>query len=475
MGRSGAHVPAGARVAVVGAGIAGLAAAFRLQRAGCDVTVLDTAPRELVGGRMASQERDGFHVDLGAPLLGRRYRRMRSLIADAGLEGEVLPAADLTGTAYEGRVHRGRTGSPLRLLGGGLLHGVPLTDRRQLLTELRKLRPVLHPDDMSAAAAHDTESVYRYALRRGLSTRTVEHLLDPLGATLCLTDPEDTAQAAPFLYLAFLLTSGGYFTSVRGSGFLPQGLARTVPVRHGTRVVAVAAAGAEVHVTSRCPARAERSDAFEGLVLAVPPTLLPAIWLQLPPELKELCRATRYGSAVQVTFCLDRPTTEHAVMVHTPRAETPDLGGCVLPHNLSPLRVPPGRGMITAYLRGEASRRLWDGDDAEAADRVLAGLAALGVLPEAGTHCETVHVDRIPNCVVRRAPGDYRRVARAAASYRPGGGRIQLAGGDLFGHSTTIGSLTSGEEAARRLLAELRPAPSRTLGSRTPRTERPAC
>ena len=47
-------------VVVVGAGIAGLAAAFRLWQAGQPIMVLEQEAPSLVGGRMASIERNGF-------------------------------------------------------------------------------------------------------------------------------------------------------------------------------------------------------------------------------------------------------------------------------------------------------------------------------------------------------------------------------------------------------------------------------
>lgn len=55
------------RVVVVGAGIAGVACARELARAGVTVTVLDRGRR--VGDRMAARRFDGRPVDLGASYL----------------------------------------------------------------------------------------------------------------------------------------------------------------------------------------------------------------------------------------------------------------------------------------------------------------------------------------------------------------------------------------------------------------------
>ena len=51
-------------ITVIGAGIAGLAAAWRLRERGCQVTVLERSER--VGGRATSDQREGFCLDSGA-------------------------------------------------------------------------------------------------------------------------------------------------------------------------------------------------------------------------------------------------------------------------------------------------------------------------------------------------------------------------------------------------------------------------
>ncbi len=56
-----------ARVAVVGAGVGGLAVAARLAVKGHQVTVFEQGPR--VGGKLVTYERDGFRFDLGPSLL----------------------------------------------------------------------------------------------------------------------------------------------------------------------------------------------------------------------------------------------------------------------------------------------------------------------------------------------------------------------------------------------------------------------
>jgi oxygen-dependent protoporphyrinogen oxidase len=75
-------------VIVVGAGASGLAAAFRLERAGFRVRVLEAGDR--VGGKMWTTTRDGFTFDRGPTAIFDRYVNVLGIVADAGLEDEVL-------------------------------------------------------------------------------------------------------------------------------------------------------------------------------------------------------------------------------------------------------------------------------------------------------------------------------------------------------------------------------------------------
>ncbi|UTT62519.1 flavin monoamine oxidase family protein [Microcella humidisoli] len=74
----------GLTVVVVGAGVAGLAAARDLHRAGAEVIVLDA--RDRIGGRTATLVREGFALDLGASWIhGVDGNPVAELVDEAGL------------------------------------------------------------------------------------------------------------------------------------------------------------------------------------------------------------------------------------------------------------------------------------------------------------------------------------------------------------------------------------------------------
>jgi protoporphyrinogen/coproporphyrinogen III oxidase len=91
-------------VAIVGAGISGLAAAFFLRDRGVAVTVLEGSPR--LGGKLAVSEVGGVAVDEGAEALLARRPEGTDLIGAVGLaEGLEQPGTASAGIWTRGRLH----------------------------------------------------------------------------------------------------------------------------------------------------------------------------------------------------------------------------------------------------------------------------------------------------------------------------------------------------------------------------------
>lgn len=83
------------QVIVVGAGIAGLAAAWQLKQSGIQVLVLEA--EQIVGGRMQSIQIDDALVDSGAQFLSSAYSIIPKLIEEIGLSDEFVATSEWVG------------------------------------------------------------------------------------------------------------------------------------------------------------------------------------------------------------------------------------------------------------------------------------------------------------------------------------------------------------------------------------------
>jgi len=90
--------PRGQSVAIVGAGIAGLAAAFFLRARGITVTVLEGSPR--AGGKLVLAQVAGLTVDAGAEALLARRAEGIDLIGAVGLSGQLVAPGTTTASIW---------------------------------------------------------------------------------------------------------------------------------------------------------------------------------------------------------------------------------------------------------------------------------------------------------------------------------------------------------------------------------------
>ena len=96
------------RIAIVGAGISGLATAFYLQRARPDWKLLIYDANHVPGGTMRTVECDGFRFEAGGNGFLTNKPDSMQLVRDASAEHLLLPSSDLARKRYifTDRLHR---------------------------------------------------------------------------------------------------------------------------------------------------------------------------------------------------------------------------------------------------------------------------------------------------------------------------------------------------------------------------------
>ncbi|GGM25598.1 oxidoreductase [Streptomyces fumigatiscleroticus] len=435
-----------ADVVVVGAGVAGLAAAQRLISAGVPTAVLEAAP--CVGGRMVTEKIDGFRLDRMGQLLSTSYPELRTT---PGLQGLVLrPFAP--GVLLHSGGRRLRAGAPASAGGarGALcavralasaprpkppsrtprrpvpvprgLAGAPLgtaVDHARLVAALTRLagtpveRVLARPEAPAGQALAD----------RGVPARTIEGFLRPLlAALLCDPDLTTSSRCADLALRTF--ASGRLCLPEGGAETLPELLARALPpgtVHTGVRVTSVStnAVTTADHGELRCRAVLLATGARDAA------GLLPGL------------RVPDFHPVTVVHHTTDEPPATGASLLLDADRGGPVAHTAVV-SRVDPTRAPAGRALVSSTVLGPPPAGV---DTA-----VRLHLSRLYGTPTA--RWETLAVHRTAEAVpAMPAPHDPRRPVRLLAGL--------YVCGDHRDTGTVQGALRSGHRASAAILADL--------------------
>jgi monoamine oxidase len=301
-------------VIVVGAGLAGLAAARRLDAAGVETVVVEA--RDRVGGRVEGHVLDdGTPLELGGQWIGPTQNRMYELVAELGLEhfrthndaGELL--LHLGGRASRVPSHRGATPrlGPFALadLAQGLARFTRLANRTSLL------------EPWTGPGAHDQDGqTFETWIRRNLRTPTGRAYFRVACEAVFSAESTDLSLLHALFYAhsgtdleTLLSTDRGAQQDrvVGGSIRIAQQLAAQLGdrVRLGSPVRTVAQTDAGVAVTTRSGERVTGSH----VIVTLPPTLAGRLEYDpvLPSWRDQLTQRLPAGSVIKTYAVYDEP------------------------------------------------------------------------------------------------------------------------------------------------------------------------
>src|SRR5580704_7135819 len=175
-------MPDSNQVAVIGAGISGLACAFRLQQLGVRVTLLEA--NERAGGLIDTIEKDGFLFESG-PQSFQGTSTLFELIRQLGIEGELLKADP----------H-----APRYIFLHGRLSKIPMSQQALLTSSLLGAGSrwrIASERFRSSKPPSEEESVAAF-VRRKFGHEILEYLVAPFVSGVYAGDPEKLSLRAAF-------------------------------------------------------------------------------------------------------------------------------------------------------------------------------------------------------------------------------------------------------------------------------------
>jgi oxygen-dependent protoporphyrinogen oxidase len=417
------------RVAVIGGGVAGLAAAHELVRLGANPVVFEAEGR--VGGKVGTRAEDGWVTEDGPNFLAKP---VEALLEASGLRGEIVKPQPPT-TRW---VH----------LRGRVLKAPSLG----LLARAGAFRALLEP--LFARPLRDDMSLREFLVQR-LGRKAGGLAASVMSAGVYAGDPELLSARDAFPSIGELGAKGslivnafrrpkgtprtGLWTLRHGLGSLASGVAAALGprVRTGVRVSRLAPAPGGWDVDG---------EKFDATVLAVPAAAAAALTRPFAPRFAGAAGAFRSAAVTVVHLgfpqdglprgfgMLDADGTLHGI-------------GTLLPSSMLPGRAPGGHALVTVICGGARHPERAAMSDAALVAGIVADLQRTWHL---NADPQYVRVVRWGEAIPQYAPG-HRDAVRAAREMLAGLPPIEVAGAAWDGVGVPDVA-RSGAAAAARLL-----------------------
>ena len=466
------------RLAVVGGGIAGLAAAQHAARTGWQVTLLEATAD--LGGKLALGGVAGVPVDLGAEAILARRPEGTALAEEVGLGEDIVhPATTAAGIFSRGELHP---------LPGGQLMGVP-GDLRALaasgILNAAALTRVRADRLLPRTPVEGDVAIGEYVARR-LGRDVVDRLVEPLLGGVYAGHADRLSLAATVPQLVPLAASGGsLINGVRDLLARSSGSGAGGPVFAGIRggvgrlPIAVSAdaakQGAQIRTGIGVGSLTKTADGWrldltdgtaldaDAVVLAVPATVATRLLAPHAPAASALLAEIEYASMAIVTFAFPAAAIGADGLPGSGFLVPPVDGRAIKASTFSSAKWPwlahtaGNLEILRASLGRHGEEHDLDRDDEDLAKAALADLGdAIGL---SATPVDT-HVQRWLGALPQYAVGHLDRVASVRAAL-PGGVAVAGAAYDGIGIPACIAS-------ARKAVASLTARVAATALARDP-------
>ncbi len=347
------------KVAIIGAGITGLTAAYELKEKGIDCTVFESSDR--VGGCIKTVREDGFLVECGPNSILDTHPNLGQLITRLGLEGNKLPAKPAGNNRFIVR-----NGEPITLPTSPLAFL-----KSNAFSAKAKLRLLKEPFIKSKSS--ESECLADFVVRR-LGQEFLDYAINPFVSGVYAGDPAklSTCHAFPKLYAleqeygslikgaikgakeqkkraATASKDARMFTFDDGMDVLPNKLAEKLgsSIRLKTPVT-----GLQFIEDNKWLVNGEE---FSDILLAIPAHSIPQ--LEAPFDASSF-EEIYYPpvTSLSLGFGINQfthPLNGFGVLI--PKLEKRFSLGALFPSSIFAERAPPGMALLTVFIGGSQS------------------------------------------------------------------------------------------------------------------------
>jgi len=323
------QLPTRVDAVVIGAGLAGLAAARQIKSRGRSVIVVEA--QDGVGGRVRTAKVDGFLLDRGFQVLLTAYPELKTQIDISALDLKMFSSGALVMRDGRSSVVTDPFREPRRAAATVFAPVGTLTDKLRIAALRWR---VMHRNAPKILKSEDLSTTD--ALRDlGFSETMIDRFFRPLFGGIQL-DPELRTSRRMFEIIFKSLSEGQSALPANGMSAIPEQMATNL----GTENIFLntQATKIETGAVTTVAGRVETS----AVVVATD-----------QPSASELLRTNEIASRVVgcVYFSADAPPTHEKFVVLDGTGKGPVLNAAIL-SNIAPSYAPPGKHLIVAALPG---------------------------------------------------------------------------------------------------------------------------
>lgn len=347
------------KVVVVGAGLSGLAAAYRLQAAGFDVTVLERGDKP--GGLAQTERIDDYVIDTGPDLINASFVHYLTLAREVGLGSAVVSSSQVVDVLRNGRAATVDRHKPLSLVANPVLS---LRSKLRLAFGYLRLQPQirrLDPYALTAHAAADHGTAHELCLRY-FNEEITEQLVDPILRAFAGTGTKNASGLS--VLAAFAVGTEKMVAIDGGMARLPQELARRLDVRYGTEVLSVEDNDGDVTVSYSSSGDAGQLS-VGTCVLAVPYHEAVKMWSALDQAGGDFGRSLRDVPLMSISLGYAAPSPTPAYSVLVPSNESDEALLVMMQQNKAPDRAPQGKTLVTVFTEAGVTADMMKRSDSE--------------------------------------------------------------------------------------------------------------
>jgi protoporphyrinogen/coproporphyrinogen III oxidase len=458
------------RIAIIGGGIAGLSAAFYLERArrtGAPIEWVLLEKSDRLGGVIRSEQRDGYVLEAGPDSFLTMKPDGAQFCSDLGLADQLIGSNDRDRKTYI--VVRDR----LIPIPDGLEFMVPTrvapmatTPLFSWSTKLAMARELFH----GGGNHREDESVASF-VRRHFGQEMVDRVAEPLLAGVYGGNADQMSVRAVLPRFAEMERESGSLVRASLKARKARSKSSTSPpplftsLRQGVQQMVNAAVATlpadyiRLHqpvttVERGSPGWAVKTDAsrerFDGIIIAVPAPAAAGLLRDLHPVLASGLRKIQYSSSAAVVMGYNRPIKlppGHGFLV--PRTEGRSMLACTFVHRKFPFRAPEGSALLRCFISSSRVPNLQKLDDEWLLSTMLAEIKELLKMSDTPLFAQVYRWD----CALPQyCTGHLERVAEmeSALAGLPG---IELIGNSFHGIGIPD-CIRSGRKAAEKVIAE---------------------